>query len=187
MHRLAPVILLAALLSACGDDGAGPGPEDPTKIDGPFLKVFGAQQKTILWGPAQAQLTCRPKPGLQEFEFGATVDSDTFKLVIKDWDTTKSSYDLEYKIEVGVEPHVVDVGIGLDYKYKFFQWFRTDSDEAFNSRCSIDLVAEELADATRYQGTMFCVMLWADTTSKDYRPSIMNNYVDLVAKFECEY
>jgi hypothetical protein len=185
--RLAPVILLASLLSACGDDGESSQPEGPIKIDGPFLKVFGAQQKTILWSAAGAQIVCRPKPGLQEFEYEATVDSDSFKLVLKDYAATKSSYDIEYKVEVGTEPHVVDVTFGTDYKYKFFQSFRTDIDEAFNSQCSINLVAEELVSATRYQGTMFCVMLWADTTSNDYRTDIVNNYIDLVAKFECEY
>lgn len=177
------LIVLGLALAGCGDDGGG-----PSAVEGPYLMTFGAQNRVFSLEADSAQLTCRPKPGLSEFEVNASGLGDgasSFKLVLKDYSATKTSYDIGY--EIGKPLHVVDVVIGGGYAYKFFQSFRTDNNQAFNSHCNVELVGAEKGNLTRYKGSLYCVMLWSDTSSKDYSSNILNNYIDVAAKFECEY
>ena len=69
----------------------------------------------------------------------------------------------------------------------FFQSFRTDNSQTFNSHCNVELSGAESGNVTEYKGSLYCVMLWSDTSSKDYSVNILNNYIDVAAKFECEY
>jgi len=157
-------------------------------MDGPYLMTFGAQNKVFSLKTGEAQVTCRPKPGLSEFEMNATALGDgasSFKLILKEYSATRTSYDIGY--EIGKPLHVVDVVISGGFAYKFFQSFRTDNNQAFNSHCNVELAGAENGNLTRYKGSLYCVMLWSDTASKDYSSNILNNYIDLAAKFECEY
>jgi len=183
--RLLPLLIIPAL--GCGGDDDGP--TGPTAVEGPYLMTFGSQPRVFALGPGEAQVVCRPKPGLGEFEMTATMlgsdGGSSFTFNLKEYSSTKKSYDVEYG--VGKPLHQVDVTLSGGYKYKFFYSFRTDNNEAFNSRCNIEMDSEELATTTRYAMDMYCVMIWADTTSKDFSSNILNNYIDMAAKFECEY
>jgi hypothetical protein len=185
--RVFPLLLL--LLAACGGDDSGGGA--PPSIEGPYLMTFGAQTKTFSLKDSEAQISCRPKPALNEFELNATSlgsdGSGSFKFILKDYQPGKTSYEIEYKVEIGKPVHEVEVSIAGEYKYKFFQAFRTDNEDILNSHCNIDLRSEEQGNSTHFDGWMFCVMIWSDTGSKDYSVDILNNYIDLAAKFECDY
>jgi hypothetical protein len=179
--------LLILPLGACGDDDDGG--SGLSSVDGPFLMTFGAQTKTFSLKAGEAQVSCRPKPALDEFELNATsLGSDgasSFKFILKGYQPTKTTYEIEY--EIGKPIHEVEVAVVGGFKYKFFQAFRTDNDNILNSHCSIDLKSEEQGNSTHFNGSMFCVMIWSDTGSKDYSTNILNNYIDVVAKFECDY
>lgn len=182
---LAALAVIACLFAGCGDDGGG----GPSSLDGPYLMTFGAQNRIFSLKTGDAQVTCRPKPGLSEFEMNATAlgpdGASSFKLILKEYSATRTSYDIGY--EIGKPLHVVDVIVSGGYAYKFFQSFRTDNNQAFNSHCNVELTGAESGNLTTYKGSLYCVMLWSDTSSKDYSVNILNNYIDLAAKFECEY
>lgn len=181
--RLLPVVII---LGACGGDDGG---STPSVVEGPFLMTFGSQPRVFSLKPGEAQVTCRPKPGLGEFEMNATTlgsdGASSFRFILKEYSATKKSYDIEY--EVGKPVHVVGLTLSGGYQYKFFQSFRTDINQTFNSRCNVELESQDKGSVTEYSGTLYCVMIWAETTSKDFTANILNNYVDLAAKFSCEY
>jgi hypothetical protein len=182
------------IFSACGG-----GDKTPThqKIDGPFVELFGAQTKTFSLAADKLAVMCKPKPGLKEFEFEAATSAGTdggnyFRITLKDY-TGPGDFELEFdiakpqhKIEVGVpaQPKGAD---GKDYKYTFWYHLRTDTNETYRSHCDLNLTADEGTTKTHYVGLLDCTMLFAASSSHDSNPGFLNAYVDLMAKFECDY
>jgi hypothetical protein len=189
--RAAPILLLA-LSAGCGGEDPQPPAQDTAR-----LVIFGAQARTLSLSTEKMQVTCKPKPGLGEFSYEAATVSgattgDFLRFTIKDY-TTAKTYDMEYgtsktqhTIEVGLENKKKSAS-GKDYKYSFFQSLRTDSNEVLNSQCSITLEEKEETTQTIYTGLLNCILLWADYNSPDYDSGTLNNFVDVVGRFECVY
>ena len=187
------VTLAASILAGCG----GGGNSGHAKLEGPFAEIVGGQSRSFSLAPGKLNIVCKPKPGLKEFEFeAATVaGSDTgsyFRLILKDY-TGPGDFELEYdasspqhKIEVGVpaEPKRPD---GKDYKYRFWYHLRGDTNVTYRSHCDLSLTAEEGDTKTHFVGLMSCAMLFADSSSADHDPGLLNSFVDLFVKFECDW
>jgi hypothetical protein len=184
----------ALIFSACG----GGNKAGHQKIEGPFVELFGAQTKTFSIAADKLAVMCKPKPGLKEFEFEAATAAGTdggnyFRLTISDY-TGPGDFELEFdstrplhhKIEVGVpaQPKGAD---GKDYKYTFWYYQRTDTNETYRSHCDLNLAADEGSTKTHFAGLLDCTMLFAASSSRDNSPGYLNAYVDLMAKFECDY
>lgn len=175
------------LVSACGGEEA---PSTGQPIEGSYAMVVGAQEHTFSLQPTEAKITCRPKPGLNEFALEAADLGDdgqsAINLALKSYSPDKPSWDLEYEV---AEPDqsTIEVLITGGYKYVFFQALRADTDEKLNSHCKIQMSSEEQGSKTHYQSTISCTMLWADFSSKDHQTETLNSYIDLLMKFECDY
>jgi hypothetical protein len=189
-YRTFCFILLALSLTA--SVGCG-GEEEPaaSAIEGAYAMIFGAQEKTYSLKPGDAQVTCRPKPGLKEFELKAENLGDgnnSIEFQLRPFTTDKTKWSIEYKVpKVGETPSSFKVEIAGGYRYVFFQSMRIDTMKAFKSHCKIELDSEEEGMLTKYKGVMVCTMLWSDFGTKDYSPGPLNNYIDLMINFECEY
>jgi hypothetical protein len=177
---ISALFFLVGAVGCGGEEEGGPG-----AIEGPYAMFFGAQQKVFDLG----QVTCRPKPGLSEFEFKAENLGDgdnAINFILQDYTTAKSKWSIEYAIAKPVK-NKFDIQLAGGFKYVFFQSINASTSESFNSRCNIDLQSGEAGTQTNFAGTMNCTMLWSDFTSKDYNPGPLNNYIDLLLKFECAY
>ena len=186
------VTLAASIVAGCGGGQSG-----HAKLEGPFAELVGEQSRSFSLAPGKLNLVCKPKPGLKEFEFEAAtvVGSDTgtyFRLILKDY-TGPGDFELEYdvtkpqhKIEVGVpaDPRRPD---GKDYKYKFWYHLRGDTNVTYRSHCDLSLSAEEGDTKTHFVGLMSCAMLFADSASADHDPGLLNSFIDLFVKFECDW
>ena len=181
------LLILLTTVSACGREGAA----TATPIDGPYLMTSGAQRTTFSLEAAEAEVVCRPRPALEEFELSATSlgpdRASALGLTLRGYQPEQRAYDIEYGLETATPRHEVEVRISGEYVYRFSHSFRENSDDVLRSRCSIVLERSEERNKTLFEGALSCVMLWADTTSADYETNVFNNYVDLIAKFECEY
>lgn len=177
------LVCLAVGFVGCG---GGDGATKPPKLEGPFAQVVGASSATFSLAATDAEVECIPKPGLEEFEYTATdaATGNGLHLVLKEY-TGPGAFELEYGV---TNPkHEIVLTLAGGFKYHFFQHMRTDSDEIFVTHCHLALTAEEGQQTTRYAGHLNCTLLWADVGSPDYAGSSrMNNFVDLVARFECE-
>lgn len=183
--------VIAIMTSACGGDDSS-GFSAPPALEDPFVMTFGAQQRSFSLDPGQSsQVVCAPKPGLGEFEYNASFPSDidgqsSLKFILKEYAESKESWDVEYL--PGGPGHTVEVGFANQtYRYTFFQSLRPDTNEILNSRCKVGLQSEEREGKTHFAGSMHCTMLWADFSSKDYAIDKLNNYIDIIARFECDY
>jgi hypothetical protein len=186
------LVVLLLVATACGGDD-GPGGHG---VEGPYARVSGARAQTFSLAPGTLQVVCKPKPGLQEFEYEAAtvLGSETgtyLRFTLADY-TGPKEYLLEY--EIAKAKHKIAVGLpapeggGKDYRYTFFQHLRPDLNEVYRSRCRISLAAEEGTTKTRFTGMLSCSMLFADYNSRDNNSSgLLNAFVDLWAKLECDY
>ncbi len=189
---LASGLLAAAFLAGCGgDDGT------PDSLRGPFVRVMGTQSRTFAIDPDQMDVTCTPKPGLTPPEFAFVAAERTgpdsgnyFAFTVQDY-TKPQTYELDYSLDggssvnVSFDPEPKAVG-DKRYAYFYFQENRTDTNEIFSSKCTVDMDWEPLGAVYRYTGTVACVMLFSHFDSADYSGGLFNNSVDLVARFECE-
>jgi hypothetical protein len=187
-------LFAVATLAACGGDGAG-----GHNVDGAFARLTGARITTFTLAAGGAlQVLCRPKPGLKELEYEAAqvlgTDSGSYlRFTLKDY---VGPQDYSFEHDVAKAQHKIEVGVpaaprgadGKDHKYKFFEYLRPDLNVVHRSRCDATIAAEELSSKTRLSGTLACTMLFADFKSKDYDSTgQLNAFVDLWAKFECDY
>jgi hypothetical protein len=176
------------LLGACGSDSAEP--EGPTPIEGAYALIIGPRTTLFSLAPDEATVLCRPKPGLQVFEFEASSGGSQYlRFSLADY-AGPGDYAIEY--EPGGVDNWVEVGFPADgdapagYKYKFFQFVRADLNVTYRSHCAFTIEAEPLAGRTRFVGSITCGALWADFDSVDYLSQPLNGFADLLAKFECE-
>lgn len=187
------VALTAGLFMACGGDPPAP-PPGPAPIEGAYALVMGTQSNLIPLGPGQAQVLCRPKPALKELELDARPQSAAdagkhLRFVLKEFGGP-GRYEIEYspgaehKVEVSFPPRPGDTRA---FKYVFFEYLRTDLRATYRSHCDFEIAVEELVDRTAIKGTLSCGALWADFSSIDYVSQPLNNFADLVARFECEH
>jgi hypothetical protein len=173
-----------------GDDGPG-----NTTVEGPYARVTGARSQTFSLDPGSLQVVCKPKPGLQELEYEAAtvLGADTgsyLRITLADY-TGPKEYALEY--DIATSKNKIAVGLpspdgGKDYRYTFFQHLRPDLNQVYRSRCQLSIATEEGATKTRLAGMLSCTMLFADFSSRDNNSSgLLNAFVDLWAKLECDY
>lgn len=187
------VTLVLLGLTACGSDPAVTPKVDagPKSISGSYAQVLGAHTLTFTMDATKAHVTCVPKPGLKEFEFASTLDTgEYFRFTLVNYAGANKDYRLDYapaavqhKVEVGFP---ANPAAGKSYKYKFFQFQRSDTNVTYPSHCDLSLHSEGLTDRIKYTGVLSCGALWADTDSLDYHAEPLNGFTDLIAKFECE-
>jgi hypothetical protein len=185
--------LVSLALAACGgDQKITPQPDaGPQSINGSYAQVFGTHTSTFTMDATKAHVTCLPKPGLKEFYYEATLDTgEFFRFTLVNYTGPNKDYRIDYapaavqnKVEVGF-PAQTDTA--KTYRYKFFQFQRTDINTNYPSHCDVSIKSEGLTDRIKYTGIVSCGALWADTASPDYHAQPLNGFADLVAKFECE-
>lgn len=182
---ISALLTLVGLVGCGGDDpAAGPG-----AIEGPYAMILGSQQEVYSLKPGDAQITCRPKPGLSEFEFKAEnlgAGGNTIEFNLQDFDPKRKSWSIEYAVGKPVQ-NKFSITFAGGYRYVFFQALNAITNKTFTSRCNIDLDATDSGTQTHYLGLMNCTMLWSDFGTTDYNPGPLNNYIDLIIKFECDY
>jgi len=177
-----------ALLPGCGDDGG--------QLVGPFVRIMGMQNTIFSLDRSVMEWTCKPKPGLKEFEFEAAQFPQTdagnyLRFTIRDYNKPQV-YEMEYgtganhSLEVGFDSPNKHLG-EKSYKYTFGRHFRSDTTKEYLSKCTINMDWIPLGNVYRYFGTIDCIMLFAGYNSKDYLSGNMNTNVDMVAKFECDH
>lgn len=197
MSRCSPVVrivtLTALIFAGCGGGGKSGHP----KLEGPFAELVGEQSRSFSLAPGKLSVVCKPKPGLKEFEYEAAtvLGSDTgsyFRLTLKEY-TGPADYEMEY--DVSKPQHKIEVGVpaepkgaaGKDYKYRFWYHLRGDTNVTYRSHCSLSLTADEGDTKTHFVGLLSCAMLFADSSSADHDPGLLNAFVDLFVKFECDW
>ena len=198
--RLRPILLTACwlvgtslLLAACGGQPE-PVTTVPKPIDGAYAMVLGSHASLITLAPAKAHVLCTPKPGLKEFDFEGTPDAaeDAGKYLRFSLMSYTGPKDYEIEYTAGGDEHKVEVGFpaipaaAKSFKYKFFQYLRSDTNTTYRTHCDISIQTQELPDRTKFTGTVSCTALWADFDALDYLMQPLNGFADLIAKFECE-
>jgi hypothetical protein len=185
--------LLVALLVACGGGGEPTTPA-PKAIEGAYAMVLGPHATLMTLAPTKAHVVCTPKPGLKEFDLEATPDAPEdagkyLRFALMSYSGPKD-YEIEYT--PGGTEHKVEVGFpakpasAKSFKYKFFQYLRSDTNTTYRTHCDFSIQSQELPDRTKYTGTVSCSALWADFDAFDYAVQPLNGFADLIAKFECE-
>lgn len=193
------LLLVVTSLGAILGSGPGCGDGSSKKMDGPYVETWGRQERLFSISKDKLNVTCKPKPGLGEFEFEAATTAgqdlgEYFRFTLKNY-TVPKTYDLRY--DSANPPLTLSVGFpdpqkasgGKDYKYDFHYLLRTDvsPSQTINSLCTIALNEEEKGSKYRYYGSVDCIWLFAATTSKDHTSDASTGYVDLFAQFDCDY
>jgi len=194
--RLTCLLALSGLPLAAGCGGES---EEQARagFEGPYIQVSGAQTREFDLTSGELSVLCKPKPGLQEFDFEASSQpgsegGEFLRFTVGGY-SGAGDYVMEY--DPSGSPHKVEVGLsgegpndaGKSFKYRLFQELRLDNNTLYNSFCALHLEAEELATKTKYAGQIHCVMLWADFDSSDSKTGNLTHFVDVAARFECEY
>lgn len=158
-------------------------------LSGFFVYATGAQEKTFAIGPNDMKVRCIPNLGKETFEFEA---ASTFG-------TTEGNYlrfsligfrgagDFTFIYDAVKAKSTVELGLEGGYKYEFFQTVRNDSREQISSVCTMSIDEKNVGTGTQYDGQLSCAMLLADEASPDYKDVNVGVFVDMMAKFQCEY
>ncbi|MCB9556197.1 MAG: hypothetical protein H6707_08860 [Deltaproteobacteria bacterium] len=176
---MSSLVVFSLGIAACGGGGAN-GP-----VQGPFIRVGGAQHRTLSLDSGDLQVSCTVKPGPREFEYTAEKPGQyKLHIFVPDFD---GPTDLDISYGPANAQHKFELELDGGFKYQFFQHFRGDTNERFVSSCLIKLENETPSrPPIGYSGYGDCSLLFSAPGSADYAGSAsMNTFVDAAFRIDC--
>lgn len=189
-RRISTFFALLLLVAAVGCGGSS-GPSAPGPAKGSYVRVTGALERTFSIEPDAVNVLCTPRPGQGIFELtaGTPLAGEGFALTYYEYKGTEDT-DAHLEYSPSSRQHLIRVtfpGPDKGYSFTWNQRLRSDTSEVIPSICDLTIKREEIPTGERFTGTLVCSMLWAETNTDGFDPNaVLNNFVDLFAKFECD-
>jgi hypothetical protein len=151
-------------------------------------------QRTFSISSSKSDVTCVPRPGPKRFELKAgDPDNGIDGFYINFLGYTGDSIS-KTTLTYEAKPRSPVFSVGLEgpnqgYQFSYFQHLRSDTSEVIPSVCDFTLERAEKENSDQhFKGSLACSMLWADAASDGFDGTQnLNNYVDLVATFACDF
>lgn len=189
-RRIQTVLALGLFALAVGCGGSS-GPSAPGPAQGSYVRVTGALERTFSIDQDAVNVKCTPRPsqGIFELTAGTPLAGEGLALTYYEYDGSQDT-DTHLEYSPLVRQHLIRVtfpGPDQGYSFTWNQRLRSDTSEVIPSICDLTIQRTEIPTGERFTGTLVCSMLWAETNTDGFDPNaVLNNFVDLFAKFECD-